>query len=35
MNKDLRDYLSEINENAVVFDNPEYDYAIIGVTEDG
>lgn len=36
MNQDIRDYVYEWgHENTLVFDNPDYDNAIIGVTHDG
>lgn len=36
MNQEIRDLLSEMgNEETLVFDNPDYDEAIIGVTHDG
>lgn len=36
MNQEIRDLVSEMgNEETLVFDNPDYDEAIIGVTHDG
>lgn len=35
INKELRESIATINENAVLFDNPEFDNSIIGMTFDG
>lgn len=36
MNQDIRDALCDMgHEEAVIFDGPDYDEAIIGVTEEG
>lgn len=35
-NQDIRDMISDMGyEDAIVFDNPSYDSAIIGVSDDG
>ena len=33
--QEIRDYIAEINEEAILFDNPAYDDSIIGMTTDG
>lgn len=33
--KEVRDYIAEINEEAILFDNPAYDDSIIGLTNEG
>lgn len=36
INKDIRDIIYDMGcENSVVFDNPDFDQAIIGISEDG
>ena len=35
VNIETRNNISEINEEAIVFDNPSFDNSIIGMTEDG
>lgn len=35
INQDLRDYLKDNYEDAVIFDNPSFDNSIIGVSTDG
>ena len=36
MNQDIRNALCDMgHEEAIVFDNPDYDEAIIGVTDEG
>lgn len=35
INNELRDYISEEHEEAVVFNVPSYDNAIVGLSDDG
>ena len=35
INQEIRDLLCDINDQAIVFDNPDFDDAIIGITHDG
>ena len=35
LNQDLRDYLKDTYPDAVIFDNPNFDNSIVGITEDG
>ena len=35
INKELRDYIAEEHEEAVVFNVPSYDNAIVGLSDDG
>lgn len=36
MNPDIREMISDMGfENVIVFDNPNYDRAIIGISDDG
>ena len=35
INNELRDYIAEENEEAVVFNVPSYDNAIVGLSDDG
>ena len=35
INNKLRDYIAEEHEEAVVFNVPSYDNAIVGITDDG
>lgn len=35
LNKELREEIATINENAVLFDNPDFDNSIIGISLDG
>ncbi len=35
INDELRDYIAEENEEAVVFNVPSYDNAIVGLSDDG
>lgn len=33
--QELRDYIAEINEEAIMFDDPSFDHSIVGLSEDG
>lgn len=35
INKELREFIAEINEDVILFDNPSFDNSIIGTTQDG
>ena len=35
INNELRDFISEEHEEAVIFNVPNYDNAIVGISEDG
>jgi len=35
VNEELRDIIAEVNDEAIVFDNPSFDNSIIGMSTDG